>query len=150
MTWPRNKANAEIKWKIWYHDPNSPTYYTTYSNLDGPPRDAPVQGVICIVQTSDGGRSKDMVHNADFYIIDEEGKWTGCDQSGLDDRQANSIPYHALKHGRWVNTDRHQAIRSAAHNDLDFGGLDRAILLEELDMLVDRSPMLRVTRESRE
>jgi hypothetical protein len=104
--------------------------------MDGPPSDAPTEGVICIVQTADRGRSKDIVQYADYYAIDEEGKWIGMDASGVQDRRENNIHFHALKTGRWINTDRLQEIRSRAHNDPDFGGLNRPILLDEVDFLV--------------
>jgi hypothetical protein len=147
MAWPTNRSNPDLKWKIWYHDPNDPNHYNTFSNQDGPPRDAPTHGVVCIVQTCDGGRSKDMWDGQDYYIIDEEGKWIGVSQHGIDDRDARGIPYRALKHGRTVNTDRYQEIRSRAHNDPDFGGMDRAILVDELNEMVDRRPIRRRRRE---
>jgi hypothetical protein len=111
--------------------------------MDGPPSDAPTEGVICIVQTADGGRSKDLIHSADYYAIDEEGKWTGMDASGIQDRRENNITFSALKTGRWINTDRYLEIKSRAHNDPDFGGLDRHILVDELEMLVDKDRLRR-------
>ena len=143
MALPRNKSHDSIQWKIWYHDPESPTYCTSWSNVDGRAIDAPIEGVICIVQTADGGRSKDLIHSADYYAIDEEGKWTGMDASGVQDRRENNIRFHALKTGRWINTDRYLEIKSRAHADTDFGGLDRFILVEELEMLVDKDRLRR-------
>ena len=143
MALPRNLSHATIQWKIWFHDPKSPTYCTSWSNMDGPPSDAPAEGVICIVQTADGGRSKDLIHSADYYAIDEEDKWTGMDASGVQDRRENNITFRALKTGRWINTDRYLEIKSRAHNDPDFGGLDRYILAEELELLVDRDRLRR-------
>jgi hypothetical protein len=61
-----NKVNPLIKWKIYYHDPNSRNYFSTYSNLDGSAEDAPVQGVILIHQPVEEGRGVDKVSGADF------------------------------------------------------------------------------------
>jgi hypothetical protein len=138
MALPKNRAHATIQWKIWYHDPESPTYCTTWSNQDGPAKEAPVEGVICVVQTADQGRSKDIVCQGDYYAIDEEGKWIGMDASGVADRRENNLHFHALKNGRWINTDRYQEIKSRAHNDPDFGGLNRPVLLTEVNFLVNR------------
>jgi len=130
MALPVNKVNPNLQWRIYYHDPNSEDYFSTYSNLDGSAEDAPVQGVIAIVQPSDGGRWKDVVVGGDFFAIDEEGKWVGMDANGIADRQANNIPFTALKEGRWINTDRFNEIHSRAHNDVDFGGLGRPVLVD--------------------
>lgn len=119
---PINKFNRMVKWKIYYHDPESPTYHRTWSNLDGPEWEAPIQGVICIIQPIEGGKFKEVIHNANFYAIDEEGKWIGMNKSGIKDRIENSIPYYSLKEGRWINTDRYQEILSRARQDPDFGG----------------------------
>jgi len=73
----------------------------------------------------DGGRAVDRVAGADFYAIDEEGKWIGMDASGLQDRRDNNIPFRALKNGRWINLDRYQEIMTRAHGDDDFGGNGR-------------------------
>jgi hypothetical protein len=122
MALPTNRVNPKVHWKIWYHDPDSPRYCTTWTNRDGPARDAPTTGVICITQPVFGGRYREIICNADYYAIDEEGKWTGMDQSGIDDRTANNIPFHALKQGRWINTERFQEILSRARGDVHFGG----------------------------
>ena len=117
-----NKRNPNIRWKIYYHDPETPEYHTTWTNLDGLAKDAPVDGVICIVQPMDGGRAADRVAGADFYAIDEEGKWIGMDADGIRDRTENNIPFRALKNGRWINLDRYQEIMTRAFGDSDFGG----------------------------
>jgi hypothetical protein len=122
MALPINKTRPDIRWKIWYHDPESPKYCTSWTNLDGPARDAPTQGVICIVQPVEGGRFRERVAGADYYAIDEEGKWIGMDASGVEDRRENNIPFRALKQGRWINTERYQEIMIRAIGDRDFGG----------------------------
>ncbi len=115
-----NKANALIKWKIYYHDPDAPNYYSTYSNLDGSAEDAPVYGVILIQQPIENGRGIDQVADGDYYALDEEGKWIGMDPNGLKDRQLNNIPFSALKEGRWINLERYWDIRYLAGDDKDF------------------------------
>jgi len=130
MTLPVNKVNPDIQWRIYYHDPEAEDYFNTYSNQDGTAEDAPVQGVICIVQPVDKGRMKDIVMQGDYYAVDEEGKWIGMDDNGIADRDANNIPYTALKEGRWINTDRFNEIYSRALNDVDFGGLGRPVLVD--------------------
>jgi hypothetical protein len=119
---PINKANHLVQWKIYYHDLDSPTYHRTWSNVDGPSNEAPVYGVICIIQPVEGGRFKEIIANADYYAIDEEGKWIGMNTAGVRDRQEHRLPFFSLKEGRWINTDRYQEILSRAHGDPDFGG----------------------------
>lgn len=115
-----NKVNPLVKWKIYYHDPNSHNYYSTYSNLDGSAEGAPVHGVILIHQPIEEGRGVDKITGADFYALDEEGIWTGMDASGVQDRIDNNIPFTALKEGRWVNTERFWDILYLAGDDADF------------------------------
>ena len=115
-----NKANPLIKWKIYYHDPDSHTYYSTFSNLDGSAEDAPIHGVILIQQPIENGRGVDKVAFGDYYAIDEEGKWIGMDAMGLQDRIDNNIPFTALKEGRWINTERFWDIYYLAGDDADF------------------------------
>ena len=115
-----NKVNPLIKWKIYYHDPDAPNYYSTFSNLDGTAEEAPVQGVIVIQQPIENGRGVDAVSNGDFYALDEEGKWIGMDESGKQDRIDNHIPFSALKEGRWINTERYWDILYLADDDKDF------------------------------
>jgi hypothetical protein len=115
-----NKANPLITWKIYYHAPDAPNYYSTFSNLDGRAEDAPVYGVIVIQQPIENGRGIDRVVGADYYAIDEEGKWVGMDDKGLEDRRINNLPYSALKEGRWINTDRFWDILYLSSDDKDF------------------------------
>ena len=128
---PTNKFNNLVHWKIYYHDPDSLTYHRTWSNLDGPVHEAPVKGVICIIQPIEGGRYKELVCNADFYAMDEEGKWIGMDSNGIRDRKENQIPFYGLKEGRWINTERYQEILSRAKEDPDFGGTGKYVPVEE-------------------
>jgi len=130
MVLPVNKVNPALQWRIYYHAPDVGEYFSTYSNLDGAAEDAPVQGVICIVQPTDGGRCREVVFGGDYFAMDEEGKWIGMDANGITDRDANNIPYSALKEGRWINTDRFNEIYSRAFNDVDFGGLGRPVLVD--------------------
>ena len=127
---PINKFNHLVHWKIYYHDPDSPTYHKTWSNLDGPSHEAPSYGVICIVQPVEGGRYKEVVANADYYAQDDEGKWHGMGESGLKDRREHNIPFYALKAGRWINTERYQEILSRANTDPDFGGNGKFRMVE--------------------
>ncbi len=115
-----NKANPLIEWKIYYHDPDAPNYYSTFSNLDGKAEDAPVHGVIVIQQPIENGRGIDKVANGDYYALDEEGKWIGMDAAGLEERRRNNIPFSALKEGRWINLERFWDILYLAGDDSDF------------------------------
>ncbi|KKN92416.1 hypothetical protein LCGC14_0209070 [marine sediment metagenome] len=115
-----NKANPLITWKIYYHDPNSKDYYSTFSNLDGTAEQAPVNGVIVIQQPIENGRGIDQVTNGDYYALDEENKWIGMDVLGLQDRIDNNIPFTALKEGRWINLERFWDILYLAGDDKDF------------------------------
>ncbi len=115
-----NKANPLITWKIYYHDPDAPNYYSTFSNLDGTAEEAPIQGVVLIQQPIENGRGIDRVMYGDFYALDEEGKWIGMDQLGLNDRINNNIPFSALKEGRWINLERFWDIIYLAGDDADF------------------------------
>lgn len=122
MALPRNKSNPDVHWKIYYHDPTAPDYFSTYSNLDGSAADAPEYGVLVIVQPTEGGRYRERVCNGDYYAVDEEGKWVTFNESGLDDRKKNNVPYSHLKNGRWINLERYQEIMTRAFGDIDFGG----------------------------
>ena len=115
-----NRANPDITWKIYYHDPDAPNYYSTFSNLDGDAEDAPTQGVIVIQQPIENGRGIDPVAGADFYGLDEENKWIGMDANGIQDRIDNNIPFSALKEGRWINLERFWDITYLAGDDKDF------------------------------
>jgi hypothetical protein len=83
------------------------------------------------MQPIEGGRSAEQISGADYYAIDEEGKWTGMDASGVSDRRENNIPFHALKQGRWINTERYQEIMIRAGYDRDFGGDGRLRAVEK-------------------
>ena len=115
-----NRANPLIIWKIYYHDPDSPDYYSTFSNLDGTAESAPTQGVIVIQQPIENGRGIDQVASTDFYAIDEEGKWIGMDILGLQDRIDNNLPVIALKEGRVINLERFWDILYLTADDKDF------------------------------
>lgn len=131
MALPRNKSHPTMQWKIYYHDPNRSDKFFTYSNLDGSAADAPVDGVICIVQPIEGGRFRERLAGGDHYAIDEEGKWVTFNESGLVERDANNIPYSHLKNGRWINLERYQEILTRAHGDVDFGGNGKFRAVEE-------------------
>ena len=115
-----NKVNPLIEWKIYYHDPLSKDYYSTFSNLDGTAEEAPINGVIVIQQPIESGRGIDQVANGDYYALDEENKWIGMDALGLQDRIDNSIPFSALKEGRWINLERFWDILYLSADDKDF------------------------------
>ena len=132
-----NKANPLITWKIYYHDPDAPNYYSTFSNLDGRAEDAPVNGIVLIQQPMENGRGVDVVLYGDYYALDEEGKWIGMDANGLQDRRDNDIPFSALKQGRWINTERFIDIQYLARDDADF--------VKEPDGRVSKLPDLRTT-----
>lgn len=115
-----NRANPLIEWKIYYHDPDAKDYYSTFSNIDGTAEEAPVYGVILIQHPILDGRAVGKVSGADYYALDEEKKWIGMDALGLQDRIDNSIPFSALKQGRWINLERYWDILYLADDDKDF------------------------------
>lgn len=122
MALPINKFNPDVQWKIYYHDPDKADKYFTYSNLDGRAANAPIDGVICIIQPVEGGRYKETIASGDHYAMDEEGRWVTFMADGLQERIDNNIPYNHLKNGRWISTERYQEIRTRAYGDVDFGG----------------------------
>jgi len=111
------------KWRIFYDD-NS-----TFGWSDGPPEDAPPEGVICIVGYKNDGRryiqhggSKDGASSgyAQFYCYDlETNEWWGMDYAGLLDRLRRNL-IHAFKEGRSIKDEDFQRIMNRAHNDPDF------------------------------
>jgi len=131
MALPINKVRPEMRWKIYYHDPDRRDKFFTYSNLDGSAAGAPDFGIVCIVQPIWGGRERTYVAGGDWYAIDEEGKWVTFNDSGLQDRKDNNIPYSHLKQGRWINDERYAEILTRAHGDADFGGNGKYRKVEE-------------------
>ena len=110
-----------MNWKIYYHSPDSPEYYWTRSDEEVSAEDAPEYGVLCIVQFYSDHSNKDVIMGSDYYAIDEEGRWTGMNADGLEDRKKNNIPFSALKVGRQINTERFLRILMFARRDTDFG-----------------------------
>ena len=104
------------KWRIYYTDD------TTFSELDGNPKDAPGLGVVCIVQLDpDTGRS--IVSRNDWYCYRlDSGTWWGHDLFGLLDQLTNDRPghVHAVKAGRTVSSPDFQRIYALADTDTDF------------------------------
>ena len=89
-----------MTWIIYYDDGS------TYSSDDGPPEDAPVDGVQVIMQAlSDGGRR--IVQGGDYYwwLGDE---WASGALVDLERRLRAAIP--SIKFGRWMSSDGYAAI----------------------------------------
>lgn len=106
-------------WKIYYSDG------TTYSDLDGPPEQAPALDVQVIVQLDDtGGRYNQM--GSDYYIWRED-RWWGVDIFGLFDWLIHNS---SVKFGRTVDNEKYRMMFQMAENDPDFpvrSGFDKRL-----------------------
>lgn len=100
-----NPTTPGLLWRIYYYDPENPDVPKTFSNLDGTVAEAPDTLVMCILMTTANGDRFELT-TADYYFVDNEGKWGGGDAWGVEDRNKKSIPYENIKYGYWVNMDR--------------------------------------------
>lgn len=109
----RSSDSDTINWKVYYDDGS------TYDNQDGPPKEAPKQGVICTVNRDDEvGRQ--IINQYDFYWWHyEEEYWYGGDIFGLWDYLTQSGEKIVL-FGRSVPRDQYRTIHQQAVNDPDF------------------------------
>lgn len=81
------------KWKIWYDDG------TTYSSSSGTAEDAPVDGILAILEK----RSDNTVmnhHGCEFYYWTGE-NWLSGSQASMERWMRRELP--VLKYGRWAD-----------------------------------------------
>lgn len=116
-----------LLWRIFYSDGR------TFSNEDGSAKEAPDEGVICIVYPDElVGRV--IMHGWDWYywvdehdpwvgpetIYEEINQWWGSDKSGVDDRKRNGLAIKHVKQGRTATNTRYSFIMGMADKDPDF------------------------------
>jgi len=103
-----------VRWRIYYSDG------TTFDSTQGSPDEAPAFGVQVILQLSDGGRRRESVSNADYYVYTPSGFWVGADLTGILDRLANRLPFSGFLIGRWDPRDEFLGILRTSEKDPDF------------------------------
>lgn len=110
MTGPpaEGATSRHASWRIRYAD------RPPYSDLDGPPEDAPGLGVLAVTQADpEHGR---YVLAGDSYFWWEDGRWWSGDLLGCWDYLARPGP-RKVAFGRQVTNDRYtQALRDADHD----------------------------------
>jgi len=98
-------------WKIWYDDGS------TFSNEDGNPEDAPIDGVQAILQWLPLG-NYDIIPPADYYwwLWD---RWASGNTSGLDRylRKRDQIKLIII-FGRWTSSNMFQQIQREVHLEI--------------------------------
>lgn len=114
-----NPTTPGLLWKIYYYDPNNVDVMQTFSNLDGTVAEAPDSFVMCILMCTENGDRFELT-TADYYFVDNEGKWAGMDVWGQEDRDKFNIPYENIKYGYWVNMDRWNEVCSTWGRDKSF------------------------------
>lgn len=104
---------GKCEWKIRYGDGS------IYSNLDGPPEQAPKRNVQTITVSS-GLVGRRIERENDYYIwTPENGGWRGVDQFGLYDYLID--PGHKIVlFGRMLNNEEYRRLYNEAINDPDF------------------------------
>jgi hypothetical protein len=86
-------VSLAVKWKIWYDDG------TTFSSDDGNAENAPVDGILAILEK----RSDNTVmnhHGNDYYYWTGE-VWMSGGQASMERWMRRELP--ALKFGRWAD-----------------------------------------------
>lgn len=91
-------------WRIWYDDE------TTFSSEDGSPEDAPVDGVLIIIEYFDDG-TKRITQGMDYLYWNGEG-WQGGNQADLDRWLRRDFP--RVKLGRWTTDTIYRQVESEA------------------------------------
>ena len=84
---------AASKWKIWYDDG------TPFTSDDGTPQDAPVDGILAILEK----RADNTVmnhHGNDYYYWTGE-NWVSGNLASMERWMRRELP--AMKYGRWAN-----------------------------------------------
>lgn len=103
----------EPEWRVYYDDG------TTYDDGDGPPGQAPKQGVICTVHR-DAEVGRQIITHYDFYWWNADaGCWWGGDIFGLWDYLTRPGEKVVL-FGRSVPNDHYREIHRRAVEDADF------------------------------
>ncbi|MHA2066384.1 MAG: hypothetical protein ACXABY_18590 [Candidatus Thorarchaeota archaeon] len=91
-----------MRWKIYYDDG------TTFSNEEGTPESAPLDGVLCIVEKQD---QVQVYYGFDFYYWTGE-NWAAGYQAALERWLRGVLP--DLKYGRWTRTSIYKQAMKAA------------------------------------
>ena len=100
----------ESRWKIFYSDGK------TFTNIDGPARNAPFWDVQDIIQFDYISEKKYHQNHADYYIF-QNGYWTGVDIIGLIDYLAHYDGEYVVRVGRTIATDKWLKIFNQAKKD---------------------------------
>lgn len=99
-----------VEWAIWYDGGVS------YSNLDGPPENAPRWGVLCVAALS-GQHGRMIWHGTDYYGW-RDGAWISLDTTGLFDYLGNAPGREKIVlMGRHVPPDEFQRVFQLAVDD---------------------------------
>ncbi len=85
---------AASKWKIWYDDGS------TFSSDDGSPEEAPVDGILAILEKLTNNTILNH-HGNEFYYWSGE-NWYAGNQASLERWMRVELP--ALKFGRWTKS----------------------------------------------
>lgn len=85
-------------WRIYYGD------WSTFSDRDGTPFDAPTANVQVIAYQSDSSKGFSLIHGKDNYIW-RDGQWHGTDTSGFWDYLYLSTGPKAVLFGRTLRND---------------------------------------------
>lgn len=93
-----------MRWRIFYDD-------GSWSQGDGVPRNARVDGVICIVQKLPDEPRCQVIHTCDLYWW-FDGMWWGGDLIGFLDASARGASW--VKEGRTIRTEKFAEILGEA------------------------------------
>lgn len=99
-------------WKIWYDDG------TTFSNEEGNPEDAPIDGVQAILQWLPLG-NYNIIPSSDYYwwVWD---RWVGGNINGLERflrKRDQIIPI--IIYGRWTHTNMFHQVQREVHGEIE-------------------------------
>lgn len=99
-------------WKIWYDDK------TTFSNEDGNPEDAPIDGVQAILQWLPHG-NYEIISTSDYYWwIDD--RWVGGSLSGFERYLRNKNRKQVIVlFGRWAASLLFEKITKQVHGEIE-------------------------------
>lgn len=105
---------SPLKWKLWYEGG------TSFSNLDGAPEDAPVDGIQCVSQLEDvwGEKSVSTTAGGDFYIYDyDDDYWYRSDLYGLFARLKEKPLKLVVRFGKYIPLMGFETVRELARDD---------------------------------
>ncbi len=98
-------------WKIWYDDGSA------FSNADGDPKDAPIDGVQAILQWLPLG-NYNIIPPADYWWWLGD-RWISGSSAGLERylRKRDSNPI--ILYGRWARSEMFQKIQREVHGEIE-------------------------------